>query len=542
VVAPGNDAIPALLRKFRNRLLVRRLLIATGTLLPVLLASSAIAALLLHFAGQPLPTLDRVVVMELLILLLGVSLYLARNWPTLEQSARIFDRLAQTRDRSHTALQFARHPDRDAPMHQLALAECQKFLEQHTPPLLPPIRRNLAWLWLPPFLSLVLIYAWSDASRQAATSSEPNPVELPSDSLSSLTDEIAKAGQQQDQERLEQLAEALQAEMQKLSQTELDEEAQKALLRETASLEELLRQLQEAAKPKAINPEELRALANALERQNPELAEDLQSGDLQRAAGQLEKLMNQLANQPDPQQALSQLAQSLSEELDRLNEEEKQELAEQMQQAAELAASEEMQQLREKMQEISQLLQQQGRSGNQGNQTQSQGGSAPSRSQAPMTRESLQQMLDALDQLKEQLQNQNNEQQGQGGSSPQPQRGLGQGQVPMSLPMPGMGEAGNQPGPGSELDQGTTKEETGETASQVDPEGPAKLATGTQNTGEASVEMIESAGDNSRAAAEYKAVYEALESERSEAIQREEIPIGSRLYLKRYFESIRPNY
>jgi len=536
VVAPGNDALFQALRAFRAQLIRRRALVAVGTLLPILLATGALAALFLYWAGIPLPSWEAVLLTELTFLLVGLVFHLARHWPSLEQTARLFDHFAETDDRSHTALIFAQN-DKSAPLQQLAIHECQSYLANQTNPVLPPIRPSLAWLWLPPLISLAAIYLWADQPESRLPAPEPPPSEI--ETLSQLNEELANPDSQTP-ESLEKLAESLDAELEKLAETELSDQNRKALLQEAATLEELLRQLQQAANPKRFSPEELKALANALQSQSPELAESLQNGDLQEAARELERLMNQIANQPDPKRTLSELAQSLQEELNRLDESEKSALTQQMQQAAELAASEEMAELRQKMREIAQMLQQQGAAGG-GQQGRPQpGGPGGSSGGMPQTRESLQQMLDALDRLKEQLQNQEGGEPGQNASGQNP--GMGQQEVPFGLPMPGMGDQNGNSGPGSEFDQGSTESETGELTTTSTPEGPAKMAQGEQNAGESSVEMIESAGDNSRAAAEYKAVYEALESERTEAIYREEIPIGSRLYLKRYFESIRPNY
>jgi hypothetical protein len=52
--------------------------------------------------------------------------------------------------------------------------------------------------------------------------------------------------------------------------------------------------------------------------------------------------------------------------------------------------------------------------------------------------------------------------------------------------------------------------------------------------------MMPSAADNSKAARRYKELVEAAAASAEDAVEQEEIPLGSRFLVKRYFESIRP--
>jgi hypothetical protein len=46
--------------------------------------------------------------------------------------------------------------------------------------------------------------------------------------------------------------------------------------------------------------------------------------------------------------------------------------------------------------------------------------------------------------------------------------------------------------------------------------------------------------DNSQAQRRYRQLYEAMAPAAQDAVLQEEIPLGSRFFIKRYFEAIRP--
>jgi hypothetical protein len=52
--------------------------------------------------------------------------------------------------------------------------------------------------------------------------------------------------------------------------------------------------------------------------------------------------------------------------------------------------------------------------------------------------------------------------------------------------------------------------------------------------------MLPSAGDASKSARKFKELYEAMAPAAEDAVQQENIPLGSRFLVRRYFESIRP--
>ena len=52
--------------------------------------------------------------------------------------------------------------------------------------------------------------------------------------------------------------------------------------------------------------------------------------------------------------------------------------------------------------------------------------------------------------------------------------------------------------------------------------------------------LMPTVGDNSRSSRRYKELYEAMAPAAQDAVVQENIPLGSRFLIKRYFESIRP--
>jgi hypothetical protein len=94
-------------------------------------------------------------------------------------------------------------------------------------------------------------------------------------------------------------------------------------------------------------------------------------------------------------------------------------------------------------------------------------------------------------------------------------------------------------GRGSERDFGTTDSPFG--AKSDSAEKSADLALkGQLGDGESLSMMLPTAGETSKSTRRYKELYEALAPAAEDAVQQENIPLGSRFLIKRYFESIRP--
>jgi hypothetical protein len=93
--------------------------------------------------------------------------------------------------------------------------------------------------------------------------------------------------------------------------------------------------------------------------------------------------------------------------------------------------------------------------------------------------------------------------------------------------------------PGSEYDKGTTASPLG-SVKNVDAPGKAVHLSGTLGEGESLSEMILTHDDNSRSSQRYREIYNAMAPAAESAVLQEDIPLGSRFYVRRYFESIRP--
>ena len=119
--------------------------------------------------------------------------------------------------------------------------------------------------------------------------------------------------------------------------------------------------------------------------------------------------------------------------------------------------------------------------------------------------------------------------------------------IAMQSPGARKGQGEPQPGdanepsgrPGSENDFGTTDTPFG---AKNDPPGKGGdvALKGQLADGESLSIMLPTAGDTTKAARRYKELYEAMAPVAENAVEQENIPLGSRFFIKRYFESIRP--
>jgi len=540
VVAPGHAALLAQLRRFRRHLIWRRTLDLLGRGIPVAFLAATVCLLFALLFGQR-PSTPTWLVAPLLLTLLLLALWhpLFRR-PSLAESARLLDRLARTKNRAATALDLhaGSFTSPVTPLQALAMKECESTLAKLSLPSLPPLPSALRWLWLPPLVSLLLLALLPLPSALGP----PSPAATPEHPLLPLVDDFLDAFQPADAAPdpavLPAMAEAMVAELQRPATTALPEVTHRALLQRLNALESLLRSLQNANQPAPFTPAELSALAAALAAMEASPAPDATAPAA--LAGQLARLMDALGRQTDPSRALDELTQALNTALDPLSDDEKTALAQQMQEAADLAASGEMQALQEKLREIAELLRQQAASQPSGSPPSDHAPGAPSApgashgTRAPLDRETLRQMLEALDQWKEQLQRGDGN---PGNAPPSPGNGTANLPLPGHLLSPDSGEPTGQPG--ADAGTGAAPEQIADEI-QTRAEGPAQQLSGQPLPGASSADRLPTAGDRSTAATPYRELFDALESERAEAIQREEIPIGSRLFLRRYFESIRP--
>jgi hypothetical protein len=167
-----------------------------------------------------------------------------------------------------------------------------------------------------------------------------------------------------------------------------------------------------------------------------------------------------------------------------------------------------------------------------------QRGSSGAQPGAPMSPEALQKLLSALENMK----------QGEGAAGPP---GPPNGDPTQILMQAFDHKSADQPSgdknmiptgqPGSEHDEGTTQTPYGEHPNAATPKGADLALSGQQGKGETASQLLPGAtSDDSKARRKYKELYEAMAPAAEEAVQQENIPLGSRFFVKRYFEAIRP--
>jgi hypothetical protein len=457
---------------------------------------------------------------------------------TLPQTALLLDRAGRTHDRFATALAFSRD-EAPAEMQAMAVRECSMYARRgdFSRLLRARLPQGAGWVMVPVIaLALLQFEAQSTfQARAAETLAARAEVEDTAKKLEELARKTEKSNEETKSEELKKLAEQLQRSAEQLRANAVKpEEASKAALRELSALEQMVQELQKA---QPATPEELKELARALAENDvtKEAAKAMDAGEMAKAAAELEKALQKLAESKDAL-ADKQIQEALKQALDRLAAQKElsealQKLARDMQQRGQGQQQQQEPQdgglSTEAMKQLAQLLKQMP----QGQRSQP----GPAGQQKAMT---LQQLLAALQNMK----------QGEG----EPQDGEpqdGEGKTPGGVAMQSFAKQNGQIGagdpqmpsglPGSERDTGTTKDPFG-AQNEAGKEAQAQQIAGRLGQGETLSQMLPSAGDASKANRRYKELYEAMAPAAEDAAQQENIPLGSRFFIKRYFESIRP--
>lgn len=472
---------------------------------------------------------------------------LARAHPSTNGAAAILDLRAGSCDRFSTALAFEQDPA-DAWKAE-AVRECAAYAERVDPVRLLPVRAPwFATYALAPLVALLClqIFFEAEAAARRPPAAETQAVNETADSLRQLAQLAAKAAAEQRDEALARAAELLQQRAARLQERAAkDRDAAQLAQREMSTLAEMLRELREQASRPQASADELAALAEALSRQDStrSAAESIRSGDAAGAGKQLEDLLRKMKERGDAARQMEDIARSMQEPAGRLTEQQKSEIARQMQQAAQAAQAGRSERMQQLLQRLAELLKQQ-RGQGKGQQQQQQGGSqqqAGGRGEAkPLTEKALEQLIKALEQMK------------QGGS---PMDALGNAQRGFArLPAPGPGPGGKQPGAdgpdnpdglptgnaGSELDRGTGKKLFADQRMELKADGAASKLEGALGDGASLQEFMTAPGGAGQALRKYRELYEAMAPAAQDALEQENIPIGSRKTVRRYFESIRP--
>ena len=472
------------------------------------------------------------------------------RWPTVAETARILDRRAATRDRFATALGLGGRADL-GPVEALAFAECARFAGNFPLRRWTPCRFPLAARWLPvPCITLTMLL-WRGSLPDGSGNADPalqTVLHAQADELQRAADTVAGKKDDADRRLAEELARAAERLRQAANARNPDPEAtRRDALRELSDLQNRLRQLAAANAP---SPAELAALAAALQRDGSEAAraaaEALRRGDNGEAARQLEKLLAELKKNADAAGALERLARAMQDQAGRLSESERGELGRQM-----ARAQADARQREELMKKIADLLRQRGATGaagqadaNRGGGQPGAGGASPGASEGAgssvgaLSNQQLQSLLNSLEDMKNGLNG--NGGPGQGGMSLSLGDAPPPGAVQTSPPGGGNSPAGGAPG--SERDPGTSELGNRPDAGAPAPPGRVARATGMLGEGETLSDFAPSTDPAApaRAGRRYREIYDAMAPAARDSVRQENIPLGSRVLVERYFQNIRP--
>jgi hypothetical protein len=451
---------------------------------------------------------------------------------SLVEVAGLLDARGQTRDRFVSALAFSEKPAGAGPMRELAEQECSAFLMRTDFRPLVPVRPPAIGAWLVVPLVALTMLQWEfalDAARRRSDAAEAqakiaNTVRV----IEELAKQAERANEQTKNNDLQKLVEELKQSAERLHAETHGDDAQKSALRELSALEAAMKEMQRQPSP----PAEMQELAKALA-PVPGMMEVLNAlnqnklADAAKALGEAEKKADE---KPDAttdeqvrqalKQATERLAQQrqLSDALQKLMDQARQQGAGQKS-----VTSQAMDQLRKMIQQM------------QKNGSDSQSGGDPQQQRT------LQQLIAALQNMKFD----------DGRSQPQPGPPGGQplNGPQIALQSPGARNSDGQPQPadgkeptghpGSEHDFGTTDTPFGAKNDRTG-NGADTALKGRLGEGESLSMMLPAASDTSKVARRYQELYNAMAPAAENAIEQENIPLGSRFFIKRYFESIRP--
>jgi hypothetical protein len=447
-----------------------------------------------------------------------------RRAPTPAGLGQELDRLGGTHDRLTTALAFAAQPE--SPIRTLALAECASYLRGKDFRALLPWRVPAAWRWLAvPVIALALL-RWdiqlAEAARAGRLAEAQEQASPTVEALRALARDLEADAKKTGDEELEKLAAEIARRAEKLRAAATDRtEAEKAALRELSGLEQLAEEMKRSPS-RTVTQQELQALAAALEKAEATraAAEKMKAGDLASAAEALERAAARAESQGE-QSDEAKAEAALKQALQRLAEQKQisETVQRQLSPAPGSAEESALRQLADLLRKLPQAP-----------------GGKPGKSQG--SPQSLENLLAALQNLKA----------GKGqppGKNADSNTGPPQ-DIQISRSPNTAGPPAGQisiPGsnPGGEKDTGTTDSPFSPHRQESAKKG-ADLAVQGQQTdqGDSFSQMMPGGLDASRSTRQYKKLYETLAPAAESAVLQEDIPLGSRLFIRRYFESIRP--
>lgn len=444
------------------------------------------------------------------------ALWTFTRMPSLQQTAARIDGIACTHDRFATAYAFSRIEPRSA-LQEAAMLECAGFIrnfdvKSHTTFRLP---KTMPWLLIPVTALVVLAYLPEHKplvnTASAATADQTRQLEA-----------IAKIADAMKSEDLRKIADEIRN-SEKRMQAAPPEDARKEALREMSSLENMIQDLLKRKEP--FSPEEAAALADALKKSNltKEAAELLEAGKAADAAAKLE----QLAKERQQDLQLDEIARALQEAMRNLAQNQRSDAGRQLEQS--------MQQGSSASQALQRLAQQLRNSPGGAKQDQQQGNGNGER-------QTLKAALAALQNMKYSSRQPN-------ATADSPQKNGAQTSVQSFSRASQSQKNGEQHAaiadlptgaPGSEHDEGTTKTPLGDPQKKSADMGTAAHVDGQLGAGQSLHDFISATGDTSKSQRSYRDLYNAMLPAAEDALMQESIPPGSRFYIKRYFEAIRP--
>ena len=468
----------------------------------------------------------------------GLLLALLR-FPSLDRVARIGDRIGSTRDRLLTGLEFSQKAQ-PSEFESLAVAKAEGYLRGRNFRPLLPIRIPHELLWVAAPLAMLALLWW-DAMQAAATrdqraAEETAEIASTAKQLDRLAEQLDKQADAAKESELKRIADRLKESAEQMrAEAARGGDGQKAALRELSMLEQLVKELRQ---PQAATPDELKALAEALlkHEQTREAAKDMQGGNLAAAAKKLAEAAQQ-KDAPSEEQVRKEIQQALDHLAQR-----KEQLSKEMEQLRNAAKAGEggRQDLLQQIADMLNDLQQQGKTAGRKDAK----GAGQKGAGKPMTDDDLKKLLGALQNLK-------NQQQGEGPAGGEPQEVEGDRQGPIAMLNFGKGkQPGDEPGeganfpsgqPGTEKDKGTTESPFGKQGTDPKVAEQKDSLSGKFGEGESLSALIPTAtAGGEKATRRYKQLYDAAASDAEDAVTQENIPLGSRFLIKRYFEAIRP--
>ncbi len=477
--------------------------------------------------GEPLPRPILIGAGGAVFILTCIDLMLRRR--SLHEVAALIDRAGKTRDRFVSALAFTNESPSSSPMCEMAGQECRAFIGRSDFRPLVPVQppRIGAWLVIPAVSLLMLQWEFGlmRSAQEAEAAKAQAAVAGTIEEIEQLRKETERADDKPAANELKSLAEEMKRSAERLRAQTDSEEAKKAALRELSTLESMVKEVQRQPSPQDEMKELARALAPVPGMKD--VLSALDQNNLAAAAQALEKAQKSVgdkqpgANEEQTREALQQAMERLAQQ--RQLSEALQKFFEQVRKPGGQSGmtAQAMQQLREMIQRMMR----------QGSEGQSGG------EQTQMT---LQQLIAALQNLKF------------GDGQNQPPQGSGAppgGEPQIAWQMfgpssqqgnPQTGEAKDPSGrPGSERDFGTTDSPFGDRTDPVE-KGADGALKGQLGEGESLSMTMPAAGDGSKTSRRYQELYEAMAPAAENAVEQENIPLGSRFFIKRYFESIRP--